>query len=221
MALLPTDQRSQIMLLIAIFALFLGYVAWDGLGLWPYAHSVQREKINTERREIDSLQAIVDRAKADLASGTVDDLRRKVAEYQANLVLMRQLVPEQNEVATLLENISTRAKVRGVTLGKFQPLAVEPGQPFDTYKYRFEVYGHFDQIGEFLTDIASLKRIMVPQDVTMREATQPTQRLLSDTLGGLLEVGMIVRTYVKSAGPPPGARPAGPRPAPGRPSAND
>jgi len=221
MALLPTDQRSQIMLLIAIFALFLGYVAWDGLGLWPYAHTVQREKITTERREIDSLQAIVDRAKADLASGTVDDLRRKVAEYQANLVVMRQLVPEQNEVATLLENISTRAKVRGVTLGKFQPLAVEPGQPFDTYKYRFEVYGHFDQIGEFLTDIASLKRIMVPQDVTMREATQPTQRLLSDTLGGLLEVGMIVRTYVKSAGPPPGARPAGPRPAPGRPSAND
>src|SRR2546422_105936 len=221
MALLPTDQRSQIMLLIAIFALFLGYVAWDGLGLWPYAHTVQREKITTERHEIDSLQAIVDRAKADLASGTVDDLRRKVAEYQANLVVMRQLVPEQNEVATLLENISTRAKVRGVTLGKFQPLAVEPGQPFDTYKYRFEVYGHFDQIGEFLTDIASLKRIMVPQDVTMREATQPTQRLLSDTLGGLLEVGMIVRTYVKSAGPPPGARPAAPRPAAGRPSAND
>ena len=221
MALLPTDQRSQIMLLIAIFALFLGYVAWDGLGLWPYAHTVQREKITTERHEIDSLQAIVDRAKADLASGTVDDLRRKVAEYQANLVVMRQLVPEQNEVATLLENISTRAKVRGVTLGKFQPLAVESGQPFDTYKYRFEVYGHFDQIGEFLTDIASLKRIMVPQDVTMREATQPTQRLLSDTLGGLLEVGMIVRTYVKSAGPPPGARPAAPRPAAGRPSAND
>jgi len=144
-----------------------------------------------------------------------------VAEYQANLVVMRQLVPEQNEVATLLENISTRAKVRGVTLGKFQPMAVEPGQPFDTYKYRFEVYGHFDQIGEFLTDIASLKRIMVPQDVTMHEATQPTQRLLGDTLGGLLEVGMIVRTYVKAASPPPGARPGPPRPAAGRPSAND
>jgi len=221
MALIPTDQRSQIMLLLAIVALFLGYVAWDGLGLWPYAHSPQRAKINATSREVDSLAEIVRRAKDDLASGTVDDLRRKVAEYEADLTLMRRLVPEQNEVATLLENISTRAKVRGVTLGKFQPLAVEPGHPFDTYRYRFEVYGHFDQIGEFLTDIASLKRIMVPQDVTMHEATQPTQRLLGDTLGGLLEVGMIVRTYVKAASPPPGARPGPPRPAAGRPSAND
>jgi len=134
---------------------------------------------------------------------------------------MRRLVPEQNEVATLLENISTRAKVRGVTLGKFQPIAVEPGQPFDTYKYRFEVYGHFDQIGEFLTDVASLQRIMVPQDVTMHEATQGTQRLLGDTLGGLLEVGLIVRTYVKSAAPPPGPRPGARPPGAGRPSANE
>jgi len=62
---------------------------------------------------------------------------------------------------------------------------------------------------------------MVPQDVTMHEATQGTQRLLGDTLGGLLEVGMIVRTYVKSAGPPPGPRPGARPPGAGRPSANE
>jgi len=55
----------------------------------------------------------------------------------------------------------------------------------------------------------------------MHEATQGTQRLLGDTLGGLLEVGMIVRTYVKSAGPPPGPRPGARPPGPGRPSANE
>ena len=83
------------------------------------------------------------------------------------------------------------------------------------------MYGHFDQIGEFLTDVASLQRIMVPQDLTLHEATQQTQRLLSDTLGGLLEVGLVVRTYVKAAGPPPA--PAGRPPArpAGRPSANE
>src|SRR2546422_1294710 len=207
--------RSTLFPYTTLFRSFLGYVAWDGLGLWPYAHSPQRAKINATSREVDSLAEIVRRAKEDLASGTVDDLRRKVAEYEADLTLMRRLVPEQNEVATLLENISTRAKVRGVTLGKFQPLAVEPGHPFDTYRYRFEVDGHFDQLGEFLTDVASLQRIMGPQDLTLHEATQQTQRLLSDTLGGLLEVGLVVRTYVKAAGPPPApagrppARPAG------------
>src|SRR5438445_122593 len=74
MALIPTDQRSQIMLLLAIVALFLGYVAWDGLGLWPYAHSPQRAKINATSREVDSLAEIVRRAKEDLASGTLGGL---------------------------------------------------------------------------------------------------------------------------------------------------
>src|SRR2546425_1337401 len=126
MALIPTDQRSQIKLLHGIVALFLGYVAWDALVLWPYAHSPQRAKINATSREVDSLAEIVRRAKEDLASGTVDDLRRKVAEYEADLTLMRRLVPEQNEVATLLGKISPRAKGRGATLRKFPP---PPGQP--------------------------------------------------------------------------------------------
>src|SRR5438552_14033496 len=123
MALIPTDQRSQIMLLLAIVALFLGYVAWDGLGLWPYAHSPQRAKINATSREVDSLAEIVRRAKEDLASGTVDDLRRKVAEYEADVTLMGRLVTVQNEVATMMENISTRVKVRGITVSKFQQLS--------------------------------------------------------------------------------------------------
>src|SRR3989454_4962744 len=54
----------------------------------------------------------IDRAKADLASGTVEDLRRKVEKYQAMLGLMRRLVPEKNEVPALIDDISTKAKVR-------------------------------------------------------------------------------------------------------------
>src|SRR3989449_8978816 len=106
MALIPTDQRSQIMLLLAIVALFLGYVAWDGLGLWPYAHSPQRAKINATSREVDSLAEIVRRAKEDLPRGTVDDPRRKGAEYEADPTLMPRPVPRRKEVATRPENIS-------------------------------------------------------------------------------------------------------------------
>src|SRR3989454_2892504 len=101
----------------------------------------------------------IDRAKADLASGTVEDLRRKVEKYQAMLGLMRRLVPEKNEVPALIDDISTKAKVRGINIGRFEPLAVEPGPPFDTYRYRIEILGHYDQVGEFLADIASLPRI--------------------------------------------------------------
>jgi type IV pilus assembly protein PilO len=209
MALIPQDRQSQVLMLITIGMLALGYF------FWTYWAQPTGQQITATQRETDSLQKIIDKAKQDLASGTVEDLRRKVEAYRALLGVMRRLVPEKNEVPALIDDISTKAKVRGVTIGRVEPLAVEPGQPFDTYRYRLEVIGHFDQLGEFLSDIASLQRIIVPQDLNLKPAQQQAQRFLSDTLGSLLEAQLAIRTFVKAAPPPPspGKKPA-PKPPP-------
>jgi type IV pilus assembly protein PilO len=213
---LPTDQRSQAMLLIIVACLAGGYFFWSKV------QAPKRTAITSSESEIDSLSAIIRKAKADLASGSVESMRRAIERYRAGLGLMRRLVPEQNDVTTLLDQISNREKVRGLTQGSFQPMppepgpalalafhepadtgkAKKPGQPaFDIYRYRYQVYGHYDDIGEFLADISSLARIMVPQGLVLKPAGQQTQKLLGDTLGALLEADFDVRTYVKRAAP--------------------
>lgn len=204
---IPTDQRGQILALLILVALAGGYF------FWTKRHTPDVEKISAANTESDSLEKIVASAKADLASGSIEDLRRRVEEYQGSLELMRRLVPERNEVPTLIDDISTKAKVRGVTLGKIQPLSPEPGSPFDTYRYRLEVYGHYDQLGEYLADIASLPRIVVPQDVNLSPASPQAQKLLADTAGALLLAEFSIRTFVKAAAPPAN------RPAAGTPRA--
>ena len=98
-----------------------------------------------------------------------EDLRKRLETYRGSLALLRRLVPERNEVPNLLDDISTRSKIRGVTLSQVVPLPVEPGPaPFDTYKYNMSVIGHYDQIGQFLADVASLQRIIVPYDLVGR-----------------------------------------------------
>ena len=193
----PTDQRGQIMLLLVVAALAGGYF------FWTKKHTPDIATITSANQESDSLERIVAAAKADLASGSIEDLRRRVEEYQGSLELMRRLVPERNEVPTLIDDISTKAKVRGITIGKIQPLLPEPGSPFDTYRYRLEVYGHYDQIGEYLADVASLPRIVVPQEVTLSSAPPATAKLLADTGGSLLLAEFTIRTFVKSSSPPP------------------
>ena len=205
MALIPTDQRSRIMMLLVLVAAAGGYFFWTKI------LSPQSDKISAAHVEADSLQKIVEAAKADIASGTVEDLQRKVEEYTGSLELMRRLVPDRNEVPTLIDDISTKAKVRGVTLGKIQPLTPEMGSPFDTYRYRLEVYGHYDQVGEYLADIASLPRIVVPQDVVLGSATPATQKLLGDTAGALLLAEFTIRTFVKSSSPAPAQAAGGAR----------
>ena len=209
---LPTDQRGQIMALLILVAAAGGYF------FWTMVHKPTVQKIGAARTEADSLEKIVEAAKRDLASGSIEDLRRRVEEYQGSLELMRRLVPDKNEVPSLIDDISTKAKIRGITLGKIQPLAPEPGSPFDTYRYRLEIFGHYDQIGEYLADIASLPRIVVPQEVTLSSATPAAQKLLADTAGALLLAEFSIRTFVKSAGGP-ARTPGTAKPAAGAPRA--
>src|SRR5205809_3086251 len=195
MALLPQDRRGQRMLIITSGMDGRGYACWN------YGAKPTGQEIEATQTEIASMEAVIAQAKADLASGTVEDLRRKVEEYTALLGVMRRLVPEKNEVPALIDDISTKAKVRGVTIGRIEPQATEPGPPFDTYRYRLEIIGHYDQLGEFLSDIASLPRIRGPQDAVLTPAGRQAQKLLGDTLGALLEAQFGIRTFVKAAAP--------------------
>ena len=196
------------MLILVILALGGGYADWT------YVHSPASTAIDLQQKKYDSLSNVVDKAKADLANGSVEDLRRKADEYAADLVLMRQLVPEKNDVPNLLDDISTKMKIRGVTQQQFAPASVDKGSPFDTYQYKLSVYGHYDQLGEFFADIASMPRIVVPQNVSLKAATPNVMKLLGDTLGGLLEADLTLRTYVKSQAPPaPVRKPAAAAPA--------
>src|SRR5438045_8776947 len=179
------------MALLVLVALAGGYFFWTKL------HTPDIAQIATANQQSDSLEKRIEQAKHDLASGSIEGLRRRVEEYQGSLELMRRLVPEKNEVPTLIDDISSQAKVRGITLGKIHPLTPEPGSPFDTYRYRLEVYGHYDQIGEYLADVASLPRIVVPQDVTLSMASPAVQKLLGDTAGALLPAELSIRTVGK------------------------
>ena len=152
------------------------------------------------RDTIARLDAATDSAKKELAKGTVEDLRKRLDTYRGSLALLRRLVPERNEVPNLLDDISTRSKIRGVTLSQVVPLPVEPGPaPFDTYKYNMSVIGHYDEIGQFLADVASLQRIIVPYELSVAAANSNAAKALNDTSGSLLEAKFQIRTFVKSA----------------------
>ena len=194
-----TDQQKLYGLLIAV-ALGAGYVGyaglelvgWDGLG-------ARGAVIQAKQDSITMLQARVDSAKAELARGSVEDLRRRLEGYRTSLDLLRRLVPEQNEVPNLLDAITTRAKIRGVEVASFQPGAVTPGpDPFSTQRWDLTVFGHYDQVGEFLADVASLPRIVVPVDLRLSIAPAQTAATYGDSTGAMLRAVFTVLTYVKT-----------------------
>jgi type IV pilus assembly protein PilO len=196
-----SGQKTTPLLALGL-ALLVGYIGYTGavidvVGLKGLAG--RKARIVAIRDTIAEFEAATESAKKELARGTVADVRKRLETYRSSLVLLRRLVPERNEVPNLLDDISTRGKIRGVTLSQVVPQPVEPGPaPFDTYKYNMSVIGRYDQIGQFLADVASLQRIIVPYNVTVAAANSSTAKVLGDSTEALLEARFQIRTYVKT-----------------------
>ena len=196
-----SNEKATPLLALGLAAL-VGYIAYTGaviqmVGLNGLA--ARTAHVAAVRDTIATLEAATDDAKKELARGTVADVRKRLESYRSSLSLLRRLVPERNEVPNLLDDISTRSKIRGVTLSQVVPQPVEPGPaPFDTYKYNMSVIGTYDQIGQFLADVASLQRIIVPYDLKVAAANLTAAKALGDSTGALLEAKFQIRTFVKS-----------------------
>jgi type IV pilus assembly protein PilO len=196
-----SNQKSTLLLTLFLAGL-VGYVGYTGtviqmVGLHGVAAGSAR--VVAVRDTITRLEAATDSAKKELARGSVADVRKRLENYRSSLSLLRRLVPERNEVPNLLDDISTRSKIRGVTLSQVIPQPVEAGPaPFETYTYNMSVIGRYDQIGQFLADVASLQRIIVPYGITIASANSNSAKALGDSTGSLLEASFKVRTYVKS-----------------------
>ena len=202
---MATTSQKATPLLVMMLAGLTGYIAYTGTVIESAGlsgHAAREERVVAIRDTIARLEASTDSAKRELARGTVEDLRKRLDTYRGSLALLRRLVPERNEVPNLLDDISSRGKIRGVTLAQVVPMPVEAGPaPFDTYKYNMSVIGRYDQIGQFLADVASLQRIIVPYDLSLDQAAMTAAKALGDTSGSLLEAKFQVRTFVKSSTP--------------------
>lgn len=198
---LPTDRLGQTMLLVIIVGLGGGYLYWN------YLYGPKQTEIGVQTDSLAALETRIDAVRRELRTGTAEDVQRRLDVYRGSLDLLQRLVPERNEVPQLLDDLSNRAKIRAVNIVDYQPqiaqffLSVDSTatpSPFETYMYRFEVVGRYDAIGKFLTDVASLQRVFVPEQVSLTGAADQYQRAYDDTTGALINATFMLRTYVKS-----------------------
>ena len=187
MALLPQNQRDQIMVIVCILALGLAGV------YYMYLWTPKAEQLTILQARVDTLTAQNEVARAAMARGNAGRLREQAEEYGRMLSLMRQLVPTANEVPTLLDQISTAARRTGLDIATVDPLGVVSGDVFDTHKYSMGVTGSYHRIADFLTNVGSLTRIVAPMNLTLAPSARNARRRPNEQL---LDANFEIQTYV-------------------------
>jgi type IV pilus assembly protein PilO len=169
---------------------------------WYFLYKPKSAELAVTQAHVDSLDKKNQEARADIAQGSLQKLRAQSAEYDQSLKVMRQLVPRSNEVPALLEDISTAARRVGLDLATVEPMPVLAGEQFDTYRYKLAVIGGYHPVGQFLSNVGSLSRIIAP--VTMAIKLHPiADKTKARVRKGesLVDTEFQVQTYVARTTP--------------------
>ena len=196
MALLPTRQRDQILLIVIVLS--LGAIG----GYFMYMYGDKAQQIATLDTHVAVLDSMNSKVKADIKNGAFDRARREAQRYERNLAILSRLVPSTNEVPALLDQVSTAARRAGLELQDVAPAGPQPGEEFDTYKYKVGVLGGYHEVAQFLTNIATLDRIVAPMNVSLI-VTQGRGEKKPRSGESLLDAKFEIQTYVAHAGMQP------------------
>ena len=209
MALGPTNQRDQVFASIAFVALAL-------VGAyWYFVYDPKTVSVNALAAHVDSLDMANQQAKAQMAKGTIEQIRAEADAYRENLTLLRTLVPAGNEVPALLEQISNAARRAHLDLSAVEPEPVIEGEVFDTYRYKVKINGPYHDVATVLANIGALNRVVAPMNLAL-SIPNGTVKVIPGKQ--MLASSFELQTYVVRTAPP-AAKPKkdGDKPAGGAP----
>ena len=153
-------------------------------------------------QHVETLETVNRRASVLAAQGG-GDLEQRLALYEQHVAKLEELIPGRDEIPGLVDDIATRARQVDVDIRELQPQPREPGDYYDKTSYQMAVVGEYHSVGRFLTEIASLPRIVTPvqADLQLFNSPQQYQDLQSPVLASFR-----IETYVlpdSSSAPPP------------------
>lgn len=190
----PKNQRDQVLALVTLLG-----VAAIGL-FYVYVWSGTNDELNLRDERVTRLTATNDSSKKEMAGGTLQALEADAARLRSNLDVMRRLVPTGNEVPLLLEQVSSAARRAGLELSDVQPEPVLRGTSFDAHRYKMAVIGDYHAIGEFLSNVGSLTRIITPMNLALVPTASRSARRQREGQQ-FLEARFDIQTYVAKTGP--------------------
>jgi type IV pilus assembly protein PilO len=188
MALLPDDPKRRNTVLGAALAL-VGLYFFHSYYYAPRAEEAEGLEARLEQLENQNRRAQI------IATRGGAELEQRLALYEDHIIQLEKLIPQDEEVAALLEAMSLEGRRTGVDITLMRPEPMEVGDYYDRWSYELGVQGTYHSVGTFLASIASLERIVASVDMEMGPAPVSTD---GKDVEGRVNARFRIQTYVVS-----------------------
>ncbi|HYH83212.1 MAG TPA: type 4a pilus biogenesis protein PilO [Longimicrobium sp.] len=202
MALAPLDAKTKknliygAVLLVAVAAFF-----------YMQVYTPRVEANQALETDLARIQASNSRARGLTRGATSPEEALEL--FRRQLAVVEGLIPSSEELPDLLDAISAEAQRAGVSIALIQPVSATAERYYTRRVYDMAVLGQFHAIGEFLTRVASLPRVVTPTD--LRLGVPPRAGTAAPAPGEgtpELEARFSIETYVIPSAPLQDANPS-------------
>lgn len=140
------------------------------LGL-VYYFDTQEQMSSLEKSRLveGTLKATFEKKQAKAAS--LDAYKDQMKEMEESFGTMLRQLPSKTEVADLLVDITQTGLASGLEFNLFQPKPETPKEFYAELPIEIKVKGNYHQLGEFVSGIAALPRIVTIHNINIKSET--------------------------------------------------
>ncbi len=181
---------------VKIAAILLLSIAVLGAGLW-FDTRAQVDTLEATRSKEDTLKRefLVKQNKA----AALDAYIEQMEEMRRSFGTMLRQLPSRTEVAELLVDISQTGIENGLEFELFKPEDERPAEFYAELPIKIKVTGGYHDFGRFVSDVATLPRIVTLQDFSINPVSQSGSRSNAAARGpaaqGALVMEITAKTY--------------------------
>ncbi len=181
----PTPVKAVAIIILCLLLLFMGYWLDTSSQLQSLKVARQQEVELKQQFEVKQRQA-----------SNLKAYREQVKELEQRLNDLLTSLPERTEVPALLEEISKLGVSNGLEFILIKPLPIEEQDFYAELPIQIQVLGDYHEFAKFISDVASLKRVVILSDYDIKAASaEALKKANITTAKHPLEMTITAKTY--------------------------
>ena len=150
---------------------------------WHFDISEQRVK---HTKEVATEETLIDTyTRKQRKAANLKALKEQMQEMEQSFGDMIRQLPNKTQVAELIVDISQTGLAAGLEFDLFQPQGEKPAEFYAEKPINIKVRGNYHQLGEFISGVAALPRIVTTHDIKITKAGE----------SGQLSMTAVAKTY--------------------------
>lgn len=143
------------------------------LGFWNFYVSEISADIQLRQQRLAQQRADIQRGRA--TAKQLPQFQEQVTQLEGRLESLRQVLPEEKDVADTLRRIETLATRSNLAIQRFQPGKVVQQKLYAEIPYKLEAEGTYHNLAGFFDQISKFPRIINISEISIKAKT-PTEQ---------------------------------------------